>query len=193
MRSGVVKQRHRGGTPMKRTHVMVLTAALLAPVFGPPAEADSKYKPCSLLTTAEIEAVLGTKVAETKDQDIPVTQGAYKGEIMSGCTWTTKGPVSASLSIIRSPRTPQEQAAGGASIRHVLDGLQAKGWKVESTSMPGAICSRATPPPSSASAPTFASCFTEAKGMAFAIYAFSASVTPQQVKSLADKAGSRLR
>jgi hypothetical protein len=29
--------------------------------------------------------------------------------------------------------------------------------------------------------------------MAFAIYAFSTSVTPQQVKGLADKAASRLR
>jgi hypothetical protein len=178
---------------VNRTRITVLvTAALLAPIVQPLVRADSRYKPCTLLTTAEIEAVLGTKVADAKDRDIPVTRGAYKGETMSGCTWATKGPVSASLSIIRGPRTAEEKAAGGASLRRVLDGLQAKGWKVESTSMPGAVCSRATPPPGSASAPTFASCVTEAKGMAFAIYAFGASVTPQQVKGLANKAASRL-
>jgi hypothetical protein len=166
--------------------IVLLTAAQL------PAAADSKYKPCSLLTTAEIEAVLGTKVAEAQEKDIPVTQGAYKGETMSGCTWVTKGQVSASLSVIRGSRTPEEKAAGGASLKRLLDGLKAKGWTVEPASTPGALCSKATPPPGSTNAPTFASCFSEAKGLGFAVYVFSSSATPQQVKALADKAATRL-
>ena len=178
---------------MKRTCVMVLVAAaLLVTAVRPPAEADSKYKPCSLLTTAEIEAVLGAKVAEVQEKDIPVTQGAYKGETMSGCTWGTKSLTSASLAVIRGPRTPEEKAASGASLRRVLDGLKAKGWTVETATTPGALCSRATPPAGSTDAPTFASCFSEAKGLGLAVYAFSSTVTPQQVKGLADKAASRL-
>ena len=179
---------------MNRTCVLaLLVASLLALTVQPPAEAESKYKPCSLLTTAEIEAVLGARVADTQEKDIPVTQGAYKGETMSGCTWATKGPVSASLSVIRGPRTTEEKAAGGASLKRLLEGLKAKGWTIESANTPGAVCSRATPPAGSTNAPTFASCFSEAKGLGFAVYAFSPTVTPQQVKGLADKAASRLR
>jgi hypothetical protein len=170
----------------------LIAIALPAVAVQAPAGADSKYKPCSLLTTAEIEAVLGAKVAEAREQDVPITQGAYKGETMSGCTWATKGPVGASLSVIRGPRTPEERAAGGASLRRLLDGLKAKGWTVETASTPGALCSRATPPAGSTKSPTLASCFSEAKGLGFALYAFSPTVTPQQVKRLADKAATRL-
>jgi hypothetical protein len=177
---------------MIRIGAPVLVTVLAAVAVPTPAGADSKYKPCSLLTTAEIEAVLGTKVAEAQEKDIPVTRGAYTGETMSGCTWGTKGPVSASLSVIRGPRTPEERAAGGANLRRLLDGLKAKGWTVESANTPGALCSRATPPAGSTTAPTFASCFSEAKGLGFAVYVFSPTATPQQVKSLADKAASRL-
>ena len=49
---------------MKRTGVLVLiAAAVLAGAVPSPAVADSKDKPCSLLTTAEVEGVLGTKVS----------------------------------------------------------------------------------------------------------------------------------
>jgi hypothetical protein len=178
---------------MNRTCVMVLGAAsLLALAIRPSAEAESKYKPCSLLTTAEIEAVLGTAVTQTQENDLTVPDGPYKGETLSGCMWGTKSAMSASLSVIRGPRTPEQKAAGGSSIRRVLDGLKAKGWTVESANTPGALCSRATPPPSSTNAPAFASCFSEAKGFGYSVYAFSPTVTPQQVKGLADKAAGRL-
>jgi hypothetical protein len=171
---------------------LVIAAALPVGVTPLPADADSKYKPCSLLTSAEVEGVLGTKVAGTQENDITVTQGAYKGETMSGCIWGTTSQVSASLGVIRGPRTPEEKAAGGASLRRLLDGLKAKGWTVEAANTPGALCSRATPPASSKTAPTFASCFSEAKGLGFSVYVFSPTATPQQVKGLADKAAARL-
>ena len=178
---------------MKRTHaVSLIAAALLAGAVPSSAVADSKYKPCSLLTTAEVEGVLGTKVSGAQENDITVTQGAYKGETMSGCLWGTTSQVSASLGVIRGPRTPEEKATGGANLKRLLEGLKAKGWTVESANTPGALCSRATPPASSKTAPTFASCFSEAKGLGFSVYVFSPTVTPQQVKGLADKAATRL-
>ena len=178
---------------MKRAGLLaVIATALLAGAVQSPADADSKYKPCSLLTTGEIEAALGTKVSGAQENDITVTQGAYKGETMSGCTWGTTSQISASLAVIRGPRTPEEKAAGGASLRRLLDGLKAKGWTVEPANTPGALCSRATPPASSKTAPTFASCFSEAKGLGFSVYIFSPTATAQQVKGLADKAATRL-
>ena len=178
---------------MNRTGVMVvLTTALLAVAVQRPADAASKYKPCSLLTPAEVEAVLGTKVADPQESDITITQGAYKGETMSGCSWGTKSPVSASLSVIRGPRTPEERTAGSANLRRLLDGLKGKGWTVEPANTPGAVCSRAVPPAGRENAPTFASCFMEGKGLGFALYVFSPTVTPQRVKALADKAAARL-
>jgi hypothetical protein len=170
----------------------LLAAVMLAAVVQLPADADSKYKPCSLLTSAEVEAVLGTKVAGAQEHDITVTEGPYKGEIMSGCTWDTGSRVGASLSVIRGPRTQEERDAGSANLRKLLDGLKQKGWRIESATIPGALCSRAVPPAGDADAPTFASCFMESKGLAFGLYAFSPSVTPQQVKALGDKIAARL-
>lgn len=55
---------------MKRPRVMVpFTAMLLAAAISLPAHGASKYKPCSLLTPAEVEAVLGSKVIKTDEGD----------------------------------------------------------------------------------------------------------------------------
>jgi hypothetical protein len=178
---------------MKRMRVVVLfMTVLLAAAIPLPADAASKHKACSLLTAAELEAVLGAKVARTNESDITITEGEYKGETMSGCTWTTGSPISASLSAIRGPRTPEERAAALAKLRKLLDALKQKGWTIEPANTPGALCSRAVPPASESSAPTFASCFMESKGLALALYVFSSTVTVQQVKALTDMAAARL-
>lgn len=159
-----------------------------------PAGAATKYQPCSLLTSAELEAVLGAKVERTNEQDITLTEGAYKGEILSACTWIVESAraLGASLSVMRGPRNPEERAVAVAKLRSAFDRLKEKGWTFEPLSTPGVYCARAVPPASEASARALASCFMESKGLAFGLYIFKATVTADQVKSLGDRVVARL-
>jgi hypothetical protein len=184
---------HRGGATLKRLSVVVLfTTVLLAAALPRPADAASKYKPCSLLTTAEVEAVLGAKVIGTSERDVPITEGPYKGETHSMCTWTTaKGGVMVTVS--RGPRTPEERAAATAEVRKMVDDLKQKGWTITQTNIRGTACGRNVPPASGTTATTVASCSVESKGLALSVLVFSPTVTVQQVKALLDKAVARLR
>jgi hypothetical protein len=55
----------------------------------PPARADaaSKYKPCSLLTVADLETELRGKLGRSNERDTTVPEGSCEGEIMSTCDW----------------------------------------------------------------------------------------------------------
>ncbi len=178
---------------MKRIPLLALALTLLLAQSTPlPVEAASKYRPCSLLTAAELEAALGAKVGRSDERDIAFTEGPYKGETMSTCTWIV-GPTYVTLSVIRQTLTPEQRAAGLARLRQVLEDLKKKGWTVEPANIAGALCSTARPPASESSAVPVVGCLMESKGFAISTYVFgSTRVTPQQVKALADKVATRL-
>jgi hypothetical protein len=178
---------------MKR-HAAIAVLVLLLPALPPtsPVMAAGKYNACSLLTAADLEAALQAKVTRTVEhQDVTIDTGTYKGEAMSGCTWVM-GSMSASIGVIRAPRTPQEREEGLAKLRGALDALKQKGWTIQSTSVQGASCARAVPPANENARP-LVSCFAEGKGLGFSVNVIgSASVTVEQVAGLTGKVAARL-
>ncbi len=178
---------------MQWIQLLALALAILVSGVVPlPADAASKYKACSLLTASEVEATLQAKVTNTDERDITISEGTYKGDIMSTCTWVV-GSAYVSLNVIRGPRTPEERATGLAIFRKAEEDLKNKGWKVEGVNIAGVACSNLKPPASEATARPIAACAMESKGLAFSVTVIgSASPTAQQAKALADKVVARL-
>lgn len=178
---------------MKGFHVMAFfAAALVATTLSLQANAATKYNPCSLLTKAELETALRSKVDRFADRDTTIPAGPFKGEIMSTCDWVV-GPNYVTLNVIRGPRNPQEQAVGLATFRATEEGLKKKGWTVESGNVPGADCVSIKPPVSEPTALPGASCVIVSKGLAFWLGVNGTnSVTPRAVKALADRVATRL-
>lgn len=159
------------------------------------AEAQSKYKACSLLTAPELEMLMRHKVDRFNEADQTVNDGPWKGETMSTCTWFL-GRTEAQLSVIRAPRSPEERVIGMARLREAEESLKRQGWTTETVTVAGAECKIATPPASSNVPGRLSACLAEAKGLALLLIvgkpAAPVDVTAQQVKALADKAVSRL-
>lgn len=178
---------------MKRTHtVVLLTTVLIATAMQLPADAATKYQPCSLLTAADLEAALRAKVDRFADRDMTIPAGPFKGDIMSTCDWAV-GSAYVTLNVIRGPKNAQEKAAGLASFRAKEEGLKKKGWTVEPGNIPGAECVSIKPPASEPTALPGASCVMVSKGLAFWLGVNSkAPVTVQEVKALADRVAARL-
>jgi len=180
---------------MRRKCAMALfTAALLASVVPPAVPAAGQYKPCSLLTPAEVEAVLGAKVAKTSD-----AEGTYKGQTMATCSWATDpsgivtvaGKIGATLTITRGSGSPE--AVWSAEARKLFDFYKQKGWTVEYADARGAVCARAVPPAGEASSLPFSACAAESKGLSLSLNVVSRTVKAQQARGLFDKAVARLR
>lgn len=168
--------------------VLVLLLVALAPMS--PAAAASKYKACSLLTAAELEAALGAKVVRTFEGDIVIDQGPYKGETKSTCDRLLGGSTTVLLAINREILTREQRAAFLASLRQTMKNT---GLVVEWADIAGATCITTRPPASESSAPSVVDCLMESKGFAIEVLVTTrAKMTPQQVKALADKAASRL-
>lgn len=152
---------------MKRPYVVALfTIVLLTRAFSPLADAATKYRPCSLLTDAELETVLHGKVVRSAERDKSIPEGPFKGDIMSTCDWLV-GFGSVTLNVIRGPKNPQEQAAGLAGLRATEETLKQKGWTVDPGNVPGADCVSIKPPASESAALPGASCVMVSKGLAF--------------------------
>ncbi len=177
---------------MRRDVLMLLTAVLMGVALSLRADAATKYKPCSLLTAAELETALRGKVDRFADKDMTIPAGPFKGDIMSTCDWVV-GSAYVTLNVIRGPRNPQEQAAGQVSFRAKEEALKRKGWTVAPGNIPGAECVSMKPPASEPTALPGASCVMVSKGLAFWLGVNSKeSVTAQQVKALADRVAARL-
>lgn len=172
--------------------VTVLATTLLVYGLPHPAEATSKYNACGLLTAADVKAVANMTVDKTQESDIVIPSGPYKNETMSSCTWVM-GSTYATVNVIRGPKTPEQRAAGLSGLRRIEDGLVQKGWTVEPARIPGADCSAYTPPASESNMRPFASCVMQSKGLGFWLGVGGAtSLTPQQVKALADRIAAHL-
>ena len=176
---------------MKTTALIPLSLVLITVGSATlPGQAASTYKACSLLTTAELEGTLRQKLTRSGDSDITVNDGPYKGEMVSVCSWVL-GPASVTLSIMRGPRTAAQRAAGLATLREADEALKKQGWTIEDVTIGRAACSTYRPP-ATVTAPMGVGCIVEAKGFAFSLSIIGSTATPQQVKSLADRAAGRL-
>jgi hypothetical protein len=160
--------------------------------------AASKYKACSLLTAAEVEAVLKKKVSKTEEGDVTTPEGSYKGEVVSGCQWIAgQGALGtyAWLSVTRGPRNPQERAEGLAILKDTFEKLKKQGWSIQEKEFGGVGCATARAPAGTSGNADSASCAAEKRGLGFSIYiaGVGLQVSMEQVKSLTDKAVSRIR
>lgn len=175
--------------------VLVLGLAVAVDLLGAAGvAAASKYKACSLLTTAEVEAVLKRKVSKTEEGDATISEGSYKGEVVSSCQWIADQTF-AWLSIMRGPRTPQERAEGLAILKDTFETLKKQGWSIQEKEFGGVGCTTGRAPAGTSGNPNFAGCAAEKGGLAFSIGIMGpgVQVSMEQVKSLADKAASRIR
>jgi len=178
---------------MRRGQLTALLVMMLAALSSPVrVSAEAKYKPCSLLTAAEVETALHGKVDSSFERDMTIPDGPFKGEIMSTCDWVV-GSNTVTLNVIRGPRSQQEQAAGLATFHANEATLKQKGWTVEPGNIPGADCVSLKPPASDPSAVSGSSCVMVAKGLALWIGVNGKdSPTVREVKALADRAAARL-
>ena len=178
---------------MRRVRAMtILATAFLACVLSHGAEAASKYNACGLLSAADLKAVASLNVDKTQESDIVIPSGPYKDETMSSCTWVM-GATYATVNVIRGPKTPEQRAGGLSGFRRLEAGLVQKGWTVEPGKIPGADCSAYKPPVSETNARPLVSCVMQSKGFGFWLGVGGAtSLTPQQVKALADRIAARL-
>lgn len=155
-----------------------------------PVHAATKYKACSLLTTAELEAALRAKVTSADDTDVTVPEGPYKGETVSFCNWVM-GAGYVTLSVMRGARTPEQRAAGLAMLKEADEELKKQGWTVKDVNVGGVACATYQPPTGLNALPG-AGCALERKGYALSLIGANVRVTPQQVKAFADKVVARL-
>jgi len=165
--------------------------ALLVAVTALPVEAASRYRACSLLTTAELETALRVKVSGTNERDTVISRGPHQGRTMSGCTWIMGGGY---LSVSVFPQRPTEAPwqAALTVLGQTLQDLKRRGWSIEPAAIPGAECSTARPPARERGAGPVVTCFMERRGFALGLYAVRMDLTPLQVRTLGDRAASRL-
>ncbi len=179
---------------LARVGLVIVSAAAVSLLGAASVIAASKYKACSLLTAAEVEAVLKKRISKTDEGDIIIPEGLYKGEVMSGCNWIA-GETHAWLTVIRGPRTPQERAESQAILRDTFEALKKQGWSVQEQVIGVVECVTGRPPAGTSGNPSFVGCGAEKGGLAFSISTMGTGVpiSAEQVKSLSDKAASRIR
>ena len=165
---------------MRKTLLLALALALLLAWPAPlPARAATKYQPCSLLTSAEVEAVLGVKVVRTYED----------GE---SCYWLTASLPRVSLDVGRVPPGIQARDAV-AQYPKQLEELKRKGGTVQvAVNTSDLWCARIVQPAGDSS-PPLGICAGVNKGFILILSVFSKTVTGQQAKTLYDKAVARLR
>ena len=120
--------------------LMVLAAAALA--AQPPA-APSKYKPCSLVTKAETEALTGQNVTSTAQRDVPYEKDARNDHagVVSMCMYTFAPGKGLSLVVSSVPVTPEGKASGAAHAKAAVDKVKKMGAKIEEKKFGDMTCS----------------------------------------------------
>lgn len=176
---------------MKGISLLVLALVLhMAWPWSVPLHAASKYKACTLLTAAELEAVVRAKMTTPDDSDYVFPDGALRGETVSSCGWMGS-TWAITLSVLRGPRTPEQRAAVLAFFRDQDETLKKQGWTIVEVAVGGAACATYRPP-AGQNLLAAAGCAVESKGFTTSLAVFGLNATPQQVKGLVDKAVARL-
>jgi hypothetical protein len=97
------------------------------------ASAQSKYKPCSMVSAAEAEALAGQKIAKTAESDIPYPKDANHdhADVISICSRTVSATQGLTLTVSSTPVTPEGKARGEAKAKDAEEKLKKQGAKVE--------------------------------------------------------------
>ncbi|MDQ7842826.1 MAG: hypothetical protein QN141_01875 [Armatimonadota bacterium] len=175
--------------------VLIAAVALVAPV---PSTAATKYKPCSLLTSADLEAALGAKVSrgaqEGEDTD---TQGTpLQGEVLDHCAWVLRAgqaDVGVVLWATRAAAPLPQLAAFWYPPKEAL--ARQDGAAIETVRLPGAECRlfrNGKHPLLGTVQQTW--CLIIGRGLALSMEVTiqsNAPVAPQRVKALLDQAARR--
>jgi len=86
---------------------------LLATTVSAPGSSATKYKPCTLLTTTDLDGALNAKVTKSQGEyeAPPDNEGPLKGEVVDGCSWILgSGAIGVVLRIIRAVASVPEMA-----------------------------------------------------------------------------------
>ena len=119
---------------------VLLAVVLLAATVPAPASSATKYKPCTLLTTADLEGALKAKVtrSQLEDEEPPDTEGPFKGEVLDGCSWILgSGAIGVVLRVTRAVASVPQMAA---NFFTPLDETARKGGSVVAVKVAGAEC-----------------------------------------------------
>jgi hypothetical protein len=162
-------------------------AALVGTLFVAAAAADTKYKACSRLTSAELGTALKPPISKMQDTDTVVDSGPYKGATVSSCSWRS-GLKLVALRIWPAPTTPEQRNVGMKALQQD-DTLRQAGYTIVPANLPGAECYTLKPPAYLSTTTTTAACTVVTKGIAFWL---KGPVSVQQVKILSDKVAARL-
>jgi hypothetical protein len=124
-----------------RKALVLLTAVLLAAVVPAPASSATKYKPCTLLTTADLEGVLKAKVTRGQQEggDVDNDPGPLQGETIDWCSWILgSGSIGVVLRVTRAIGSVPQMAEAwyGPLVQTAKQG----GATVESVKLAGAEC-----------------------------------------------------
>jgi len=170
-------------------------ALVLFALLTSPAAAEEKSA-CSLLTSSDIEAVVGGKPSAAQPihfGDIPSGQKTVK---VLGCLWGVSTMGQISVSWFGGPLTDDEIAQ---LIKMSKDNpgtadLKKANYKETAKDFPQAWCSTYTPPASAKDGMPMSVCAGGAKGQGLSLTFMSPSkpLTIDQTKALLDKAASRV-
>jgi len=171
----------------------------MTPAARTAAAPAARYKPCSLLTAADLEAALSAKVTrgaqEGEDTD---TQGTpLQGEPLDHCAWVLRAgqaDVGAVLWVTRAVAPLPQLAAFWYPPKEEL--ARQSGATIESVRLPGAECrlfKNGKHPLLGVAQQTW--CLVTSKGLALSLEVTTQApspVAPQRVKNLLDRASSHL-
>jgi hypothetical protein len=110
---------------------------------APTAFAQSKYRPCSMVSAAEAEALTGQKIAKTSESDIPYAKDANHdhADVISICSRTVSATQGLTLTVTSTPVTPEGKARGEAKAKDAEEKLKKQGAKVEAKDFGAIKCS----------------------------------------------------
>ncbi len=152
----------------------------------------AQQKVCSLLTTAEVSAALGSSKAGVEGE-MPVP-GAPQGATMKMCSWPLgTGAGGMHLSVSRMDPKVTFDSLVSMSFQ-MYDQLKAQGWTEDRKDFGSVKCVVVRPPAGKQQAgPPTTSCLAQAKGMFLGASTITSSpVSMDKLKTLVDSAIARL-
>jgi hypothetical protein len=186
---------------LTRMILLVLAVSVVVGVSGAEArDAGKSNRACSLLTSADLEGVLGTKLARPlAGMEVPYTKDANHDH--DGSVLTCQGKAGARFVTVvfgTQPVTPEGRRRGEAKAKESEEKLLKAGYSIESKEFGSVPCWTMLPPPGDKSSfAVFGSNCGGTKGDYFYSISISATgkadlVPIERLKALTDKAASRL-
>ncbi|HEY8257351.1 MAG TPA: hypothetical protein VIG08_06815 [Gemmatimonadales bacterium] len=125
----------------------------------------SAQQACTLLSSAEIEAITGSKAREPQPTNMKIPSGTQAGQTVNGCMWGTADKGMVSISVMPMPTDPATRKAGMEKLDEVYAKLRARKWTQEEQKYPHGRCTTMTPPATEKSAPILSGCIADVHGM----------------------------